>query len=81
MGPAPTGENALDDALERYAEAQADVCDRRGIPFVDCMTPLRRHDQWLTDVDTGDGLPGQAGYGLIAWLVLNGWRSFLGLDG
>lgn len=82
VGPAPTGEDSVDDALDRYAEAQADVCDRRGIPFVDCMTPLRRHDQWLTDVDTGHGLPGQAGYGLIAWLVLNnGWRTFLGLDG
>jgi acyl-CoA thioesterase-1 len=82
VGPAPTGEDGMDDSLERYAEAQADVCDRRGVPFVDCMSPLRRHDQWLTDVDTGAGLPGQAGYGLIAWLVLNnGWRAFLGLDG
>ena len=81
VGPAPTGEPGLDDALERYAEAQADVCDRRAIPFVDCMAPLRAHDQWLTDVDTGAGLPGQAGYGLIAWLVINnGWRSFLDLD-
>lgn len=82
VGPAPTGEDRLDDDLERYAEAQADVCDRRGVPFVDCLSPLRRHDQWLTDVDTGAGLPGQAGYGLIAWLVLNnGWRAFLDLDG
>ena len=33
------------------------------------------------DVAAGDGqLPGQAGYGLIAWLVLHtGWHTWLGL--
>lgn len=50
------------------------------MPFVDCLTPLRTYDQWLTDLEAGDGLPGQAGYGLIAWLVLNnGWRRFMAL--
>ena len=81
VGPAPTGDAELDDALAHYSEAQADVCDRRGVPFVECLTPLRHHDQWLTDVVTGGGLPAQAGYGLIAWLVLNnGWRAFIGVD-
>lgn len=78
VGPAPTGDPAFDDILAGYAEAQADVCSRRSVPFVDCLAPLRGFDQWLTDLDTGDGLPGQAGYGLIAWLVLNhGWRDFM----
>lgn len=78
VGPAPTGEPAFDDALERYAEAQADVCARRGVAFVDCLAPLRNYEHWLTDLAAGDGLPGQAGYGLIAWLVLNnGWRDFM----
>ena len=82
VGPAPTGEDAFDDVLASYAEAQADVCSRRNVPFVDCMTPLRRYEQWHTDLATGDGLPGQAGYGLIAWLVLNnGWRTFMGIAG
>lgn len=82
VGPAPTGESGLDDGLQHYAQAQADVCDRRGLPFVECLAPLRNHDQWLTDVMSGGGLPAQAGYGLIAWLVLNnGWRSFMGIDG
>lgn len=82
VGPAPTGDRALDDSLQDYAEAQADVCDRRGVPFVECLAPLRHHDQWLTDVVSGGGLPAQAGYGLIAWLVLNnGWRAFMGIDG
>lgn len=78
VGPAPTGDAQFDDVLAGYAEAQADVCSRRSVPFVDCLTPLRGYDQWLTDLATGDGLPGQAGYGLIAWLVLNnGWRPFM----
>jgi len=82
VGPAPTGDVRLDDTLQRYAEAQLDVCDRRDVTFVECLEPLRRHDQWLTDVASGDGLPGQAGYGLIAWLVLNsGWRTFMGVAG
>ncbi len=80
IGPAPTGNAQFDERLASYAEAQADVCSRRGVPFVDCLTPLRTYDQWLTDLEAGDGLPGQAGYGLIAWLVLNnGWRRFMAL--
>jgi len=80
VGPAPTGEVAFDDLLERYAEAQADVCARRGVGFVDCLAPLRSYEHWLTDLAAGEGLPGQAGYGLIAWLVLNnGWRDFMGV--
>lgn len=80
VGPAPTGDPDFDDVLERYAEAQADVCSRRNVGFVDCLSPLRNYEHWLTDLATGDGLPGQAGYGLIAWLVLNnGWRDFMGV--
>lgn len=82
VGPAPTGNAAFDELLASYAEAQADVCGRRGAPFVDCLTPLRDYDQWHTDIETGDGMPGQAGYGVLAWLVLNnGWRPFMGVSG
>lgn len=81
VGPAPTGDSEFHDVLERYAEAQADVCARRGVGFVDCLAPLRSYDHWLTDLAAGEGLPGQAGYGLIAWLVLNnGWRDFMGVS-
>ena len=61
--------------------AFGDVANRRRVPYVDCFTPLVAHEQWLADLATGDGLlPGQAGYGLIAWLVLHtGWHVWLGL--
>ncbi len=72
------------DDHERTAElsaAFADVAGRRRIPYVETCQPLARHEQWLADMAAGDGrTPGQAGYGLMAWLVLHGgWRRWLGL--
>jgi hypothetical protein len=58
-----------------------DVVKRRQITYVDCFRPLREHEGWLAEVSTHPRrLPGQVGYGLIAWLVLNkGWFEWLGL--
>ena len=70
----------LNERLEIIVEAQADVCSRRSVPFVDCYYPLSEHDQWLSELSSSrDGRhPGQAGYGLLAWLVLHGgWESWL----
>jgi lysophospholipase L1-like esterase len=54
---------------------------RREARYVDTYGPLAAHEQWLTDMAMGDdGVPGPAGYGLIAWLVLHAqWRDWLGL--
>ncbi|HRC40650.1 GDSL-type esterase/lipase family protein [Nostocoides sp.] len=82
VGP-PPGDDALRNAqLEVFVDAQADVCARRGVPFVDCFRPLLGHDQWESDLAVASvpRHPGQAGYGLMAWLVLNGgWREWLDL--
>jgi acyl-CoA thioesterase-1 len=80
VGPPPTADPELNERLEVLVDAQADVCARRGIPFVDCYGPLMGHDQWRTDLAASrvENRPGQAGYGLIAWLVLhNGWSDWL----
>ncbi len=82
VGLAPTLDTDLNRRLEALAEAQADVCSRRGITYVDCFRPLVSHDQWMADLAASPDRahPGQAGYGLIAWLVLhNGWNDWLGL--
>jgi acyl-CoA thioesterase-1 len=81
VGPAPTLDPAFDVRLKVVADAQADVCARRSVPFVDCFEALLKHEQWQSDLSTGDGVhPGQAGYGLIAWLVLHqGWPDWLGI--
>ncbi len=80
VGPPP---GAHEDP-ERQAElsaAFADVTTRRRVPYVETYAPLASHEQWLADLAGGDGhAPGQAGYGLMAWLVLHtGWQRWLGL--
>jgi len=80
VGPPP---GAHEDP-ERQAElsaAFADVAQRRRVPYVETFGPLARHEQWQADLASGDGVvPGQAGYGLMAWLVLHsGWQRWLGL--
>lgn len=81
VGPPPTADPDLNQRLEVLVDAQADVCARRRITYVDCFRPLLGHDQWQSDLAAGDGFhPGQAGYGLIAWLVLHaGWQEWLQL--
>ncbi|MGL4744972.1 MAG: GDSL-type esterase/lipase family protein [Dermatophilaceae bacterium] len=84
VSPPPTDETGTTDRVEALVDAQADVCGRRGVPFVDCYRPLVTHEQWRTDLAASrtPHHPGQAGYGLIAWLVLhNGWNEWLHLDG
>ena len=80
VSPPPTADPELNERLEVLVDAQADVCARRGVPFVDCYAPLSGHDQWRSDLGASRvaNHPGQAGYGLIAWLVLhNGWTDWL----
>ncbi|RYV50162.1 GDSL-type esterase/lipase family protein [Pengzhenrongella frigida] len=80
VGPPPG--HADDGAqIAELSGAYADVAARRRVPFVDMYTPLATHEQWLGDLAAGDGvLPGQAGYGMMAWLVLHtGWHLWLGL--
>ena len=82
VGPPPPLQEPLRGQVATLSAAQADVCDRRDVPFVDTFTPLADHEQWHEDLATGDGLhPGQAGYGLMAWLVLHSeWHAWLGVS-
>lgn len=81
VGPAPVGDDVLNEQIGTLSSGFADVATRRGVPYVDAFRPLQRHEAWLRDVRTGTpGVPGQEGYGLLAWLVLHrGWHSWLGL--
>ena len=80
VGPPPSTLLEPDRQAELSA-AFADVAQRRRVPYVETYAPLARHEQWLADLSAGDGqTPGQAGYGLMAWLVLHsGWHRWLGL--
>ena len=80
VSPPPGDDEELNAKLDVLVEAQADVCSRRNVPFVDCFRPLLGHEQWQSDLAASrvPHHPGQAGYGLIAWLVLhNGWYDWL----
>ncbi|MCL3862648.1 GDSL-type esterase/lipase family protein [Actinotalea sp. K2] len=80
VGP-PPGAHHDPDRQAELSSAFADVAQRRAVPFVETYAPLVGHEQWQADLAAGDGhLPSQAGYGLIAWLVLHtGWHQWLGL--
>jgi len=79
VGPPPGGA-ADGDRLAELSAAFGDVASRRRVPYVETYAPLAAHEQWLGDMAAGDGdLPSQAGYGLMAWLVLHtGWHAWLG---
>jgi hypothetical protein len=81
VGPTPSLNPALNPEIEQLSNGFADVAGRRKIPFVDCFSPLVNHEGWNNDLAaSSQGLPGQIGHGLIAWLVLNrGWYDWLGL--
>ena len=69
-------------ATAQLSQAAEEVCLRRNVPYVDAFEPLRNHEQWTADVAAAGGThPGQAGYGLLAWLVLHrGWYEWLGVE-
>ena len=69
------------DVQLNLSNAYRDVTERRRFPFVDTFSPLVDHEQWNTDMDLSGGYaPRQAGYGLMAWLVLHhGWNQWLGI--
>lgn len=82
VGPPPRRDVAPKIQAD-LSRAFSDVCERRVIPYVDTFTPLVQHEQWNTDMTMSGGYaPRQAGYGLMAWLVLhNGWNQWLGIPG
>jgi hypothetical protein len=81
VGPLPTGIGEFDSEVAELNAGFSDVVRRRQLIFVDCFEPLRNHEGFLKELSAHPRrLPGQVGYGLIAWLVLNrGWFEWLGL--
>ncbi|WP_284983674.1 GDSL-type esterase/lipase family protein [Arthrobacter sp. efr-133-TYG-118] len=78
VGPPPTLDPAKNRRIGELNAAFADVTTRRNHQYVDTFSPLLNHEQWRTDLSANGGTPGQAGYGLMAWLVLHrGWFQWL----
>lgn len=81
VGP-PPGPDSQNQAVAEYAALCEEAAARRAVPYVDTFGPLARHEQWIADMNSStEHLPQQAGYGLIAWLVLHSqWHDWLGLE-
>ncbi len=81
VGPTPHRNDALNESISALSQGFADVAKRRDVTFIDCFEPLVAHEGWLAEVKASEtGLPGQVGYGLLAWLVLHrGWFEWLDL--
>lgn len=78
VGPPPGLDPERNRRLADLSAAFGDVTTRRKHVFVDTFTPLLAHEQWRHDLAANGGGPGQAGYGLMAWLVLHrGWFQWL----
>lgn len=80
VGPPPGLDPVQNQKLSELNAAFADVTTRRRHVYVDTFSPLQGHEQWRSDLAANAGMPGQAGYGLMAWLVLHrGWYQWLNL--
>ncbi|MEX5235401.1 GDSL-type esterase/lipase family protein [Kocuria arenosa] len=80
VGPPPTMDAERNRRIADLSAAYADVTTRRNHVYVDTFNPLQHHEQWRKDLAANHGYPGQAGYGLMAWLVLHrGWYDWLDL--
>ena len=80
VGPPPTLDAERNRRIADLSAAYADVTTRRNHVYVDTFNPLQHHEQWRKDLAANHGRPGQAGYGLMAWLVLHrGWYGWLDL--
>jgi len=80
-GP-PPGRPENNESIAELSALCEESAARRAVPYIDLYGPLARHEQWLADMSMGeDDLPRQAGYGLMAWLVLHSaWHEWLGID-
>jgi acyl-CoA thioesterase I len=81
VGPPPVGDEAMVARIGELDAAWSALCASRGVPYIETFGPLASKAAWQR-ARADDGIhPDQAGYGLLAYLVLNGgWYSWLGVE-
>ncbi|RIQ13610.1 GDSL-type esterase/lipase family protein [Jiangella rhizosphaerae] len=81
VGPPPVGDDAMVARIGELDAAWADLCARREVPYIATFGPLSANSAWQR-ARADDGIhPDQTGYGLLAYLVLNGgWYPWLGVE-
>lgn len=57
VGPAAISDEAENERIAELSAAYAELCDRRGVPFVSVVDELRRSKPWRRELEAGDGAP------------------------
>ncbi len=78
VGPPAVDDEWQNDRIAELDGLFADLCRRRGVPYVSVLPDLRRDMIWRREVLSGDGAhPGSAGYHVLTNLVLPTWSAWL----
>lgn len=79
VGPPPLGPADVRARIAQLDDALTAMCDRLDLPYISTYRALVGRRPWL-DQKFADGVhPGQAGYGMLANVILNGgWYEWLG---
>lgn len=81
VGPPPVGDAAMVARIGELDAAWAALCESRDVPYIATFGPLTNRTAWSRARDADGIHPDQTGYGLLAYLVLNGgWYSWLGVE-
>lgn len=79
VGPPPVGDDDVRRRIAAVDEAFGEVCASHAVPYIPTFEPLAAKAPWQR-ARAADGLhPDQAGYGMLAYVVLHGgWYQWLG---
>jgi len=76
IGPAPIQFEAADRRAGALSSAQAELCERIGVPFLPIFDFVAACEPWRQDAKRGDGVhPNKAGYAALADFVWQ-WPAF-----
>jgi acyl-CoA thioesterase-1 len=80
VGPPPLGPVEMRTKLAELDEALAAMCRRLEVPYISTYRALVGRRPWLEQPFPDGVHPGQTGYGMLAYAVLNGgWYDWLGV--
>lgn len=81
VGPPPVGSREVRYRARALSDAFAEVCGRRGNPYVPTFDRLARRKAWRESIGDDGIHPTEAGYTLLARAVLDGgWYEWLGVS-
>jgi lysophospholipase L1-like esterase len=79
VGPGPSGVTDHDERSAALSARFEDLCERRGVRYLDVLGKLDSNEAWRRERVENDGIhPGSDGYAVYADLILaSGWLEWL----